>query len=468
MILDESHRMVSESLRGLTRVSQKMYEGRDYTALGSSTSQANVVSLNSVHEMVPGLRVMAQEHPLMKRGAQLRHSYIFGGGIEVGGLSKGAEKIVGDTVNQQTVFSVDAQERLNLELYCAGNVFVFKNLSTNRFTHVPVEEIVEINYDDFDPSYVRYVRREWVDYSKNEKVSQWFPTSDFSKSSPRDRKIISQSDVDRGKEFPVNHDYVVYMKTSRAFAGSPLGMPDSFAGSLWAIAYSNYLSDSAALTNILKKVAWKLTNNSTREQAEKNAVIVGRPGGDGVGGTAALGQDQQLTSAGVPSAQVDFNGGQPLASMVATSLGVPVIALLSSPGATGGSYGAATTLDEPTRNGFKAEQDSWVTFFLEILRDLNPARQQDAVRVSFPSLDRDQPYRQLQSLAQAYATGAIFDDEYRETALDVLGVRDLHPGKLPTPPDFGGSDPIPRQGNTGAVPGGNDQGDTNHDNDNED
>lgn len=461
MITDDVIR-VTEDIAALGR---KMYEGRDFVEVGAQNASANRTQLSDIQAAVPTLRRMSREHPLMKRGAQLRHSYIFGRGIEISGMSKSAQAVINDTVNQQVLFSVDAQERLNLELYCTGNVFVLRNLRTNRFTHVPIEEIAEINYDDFDSSYVRYVRREWYDSTRDAVVSQWFPTSDFSKSNPKHTKIASRITEENGVEYPVNRDYVMYLKNARAFAGSPLGVPDSYTGALWAVAYSNYLSDSAALSHILKQIAWKMTNNRSREQAESNAVQVGRPRGDGIGATVALGQDQQVQSVGVPSAQVDFNGGQPLAAMVAASLGVPVIALISSPGATGGSYGAATTLDEPTRNGFKAEQDSWVAFFIEILRDINPPSRRKHAKISFPSLDKDAPYRQAQSLAQAFATGAIHQDEYREAVLDTLGVTVLHPGELPELPDFGGKDPIPRQGNTGAVPGGNDQGVTNHDQD---
>lgn len=461
MTTDDNVLLAAEAL---TRNLPGLDEGRGWTQLGGASSQYHV-GLSDIKAAVPKLRLMATEHPLHKRGAQLRHSYIFGRGVEISGVAKSAQKVLDDTVNQSVLFSVDAQERLNLESFCAGNIFVFRNTKTNRFTHVPVEQIDEIIYDDFDTSYIRYVRRTWTDSNTNTTVTRWFPTADYARSG----RVASRLGTGGGGEAAVDRDHVVYVKTSPSFAGSPLGVPDSMAGALWSVAYSNYLSDSAALTHILKQIAWKITRSQGKEQADKNAVIVGRPQNGGVGATVGLSGEQQLNSVGVPSAQVDFNGGQPLAAMVAASFGVPVIALIASPGATGGSYGAATTLDEPTRNGFKAAQDSWITFYSEILRDLNPPRSRNDVTVSFPSIDRDPAYRQAQSLANAYATGAIYADEYRASALDTLGVRDLHPGEEPPePPEFGnkgGSDPIPRQGNTGAVPGGVDQGDTNHDND---
>ena len=158
--------------------------------------------------------------------------------------------------------------------------------------------------------------------------------------------------------------------------------------------------------------------------------------------------------------------------MVATSFGVPVIALLSSPGATGGSYGAATTLDEPTLKGMKAEQDTYKLFLQELLEDMGSP---DA-EVSFPNISQDPTYRELQSLAQAYATGAISQQEYRDATLQLLDVTKID-DTLPKPDAFNAgvdkqaeaeataqaSNPVPSQGNSGAVAGGNDQGDTNHD-----
>lgn len=473
MTLDESYVQLSETvMEALNSLGHRDCRTRaalretGWDEIGSS-GESYRVGLGEVKNAVGPLRDMAANHPLHKRGAQLRHAYIFGRGIEITGMSDKASKIINDTVNQSVLFSVDAQERLNLESFCAGNIFVFRNKKTNRFTHVPIEQIVEIIYDDFDTSYVRYVRREWYDANQNKIISRWFPTSDFEKNNQVKPTLDSRVDASRNQKFPVDRDHVVYIKTSPAFAGSPLGIPDSLAGALWSVAYSNYLSDSAALTHILKQVAWKITRAQNKEQADKNAVLVGRPGEGGVGATVGLSGEQQINSVGVPSAQVDFNGGQPLAAMTAASFGVPVIALLSSPGATGGSYGAATTLDEPTRNGFKAAQDSWIAFYLEVLRDINPKTREEEIVVSFPSITEDPPYRQLQSIAQAYATGAIFHDEYREAAIDTLGIKNLHPGEEPPEtPDFNGSDPIPRQGNTGALSGGVDQGDTNHDDEN--
>jgi hypothetical protein len=152
---------------------------------------------------------------------------------------------------------------------------------------------------------------------------------------------------------------------------------------------------------------------------------------------------------------------------VATSLGLSVVALLSSPGAASGSYGAAASLDGPTLIGMVSVQEQWRMFYKRILRHVGS---KDA-EVEFPSIETDPVYRQIASLALAFTSGAITQKEFRSAVLDLMDIRDADPNSLPKPSAFaagtsnwGSADPVPRQGNTGAVPGGMSQGDTNNDN----
>lgn len=419
--------------------------------MGSGAANPELeITIEDVHNMAQVLRPMAQSHPLHIRGAQLRHAYTFGRGIIVSGLNKKVEDTINRPRIKQVLMSVDAQERLNMEAFVTGNIFLFRNRRTNDMVLVPAEEISEVYVDSFDTSKLLYVKREWIRHGKP--VNEIFPTSQV-------EKVPAQHDNEN-----VNKEWVVYHKASKSFAGQPLGVPDSFGGALWSVAYSKYLSDSATLTHILKQIAWRITKAQTGGQARASALEMTNPQNDGrVGGTASLAGDQNLQSVGVPSSQVDFNNGQPLASMVATSFGVPVIALIASPGATGGSYGAATTLDMPTLKGFEAVQDSWTLFYETILRDMVPATRREQVSVTFPEIDKDPAYRAVASLGMAFESGVLWRDEYRTMALRLTGAPDLHDGKLPPEPE--NTDVVPAQGKTGAVPGGVDQNETNHDGD---
>src|SRR5690625_5983317 len=143
----------------------------------------------------------------------------------------------------------------------------------------------------------------------------------------------------------------------------------------WAIAYKNYLENNATLVKAYCQFAWKVTQQ-TRRGVDNAAVRIAR---GGVGGAAVQPTCSDIQALPASASQVDFNNGHPLAAMVAASLGVPVIALISSPGAGGGSYGAAETLDRPTVIGMQVIQKTWGNFHESIFRGI---RNPDADRKS--------------------------------------------------------------------------------------
>lgn len=435
---------------------------------GKRSESERGLELTDLHTVVPHLRDMAAVNPLHKRGAQLRHAYVFGRGVEITNLKPKTQAAVDDLYNQAALFSVEAHETINLAKFCTGNLFVVRDESTNILTVVPIEEIKGEVTDPDDNSKVRYFLRVWHSVDSDNKPltkRRWYPVARFKKSQiGRGRRgKINKTIGFSGDRIPVDQGSVIYHVASQRQDGWTYGIPESLAAAVWTISYSEYLKDNAKLVKALQMIAWSITS-STKAGANTAAVAVRTPG---VGGTASMASGNSLSSVGVPSAQVDFNKGQPLAAYVATSFGVPVIALLSSPGATGGSYGAATTLDTPTIKGMKALQDSWVLFFKEILADMGSPE----ADVSFPNIMQDETYREAQTLAQGYATGALHQDEYRDAFIALTDVRKMRTS-LPKPDEFNAgsdpadaTDPTPSQGNTGAVAGGVDQDETNHDND---
>ena len=416
------------------------------------------LTLDDLHRMTPKLRDAAAVDPLHVRGAQLRHAYVFGKGINFEGVEgTRAEKAMDDPYNQAALFSVEAYETVNMALFTDGNLFVIRNEKTNLLTIVPVSQIKADVVDEDDPTKVQYFLREW--HNGKDVVRRWYPVSRYKKTQVgRGRRGNIQKTINYDqKAVPVAQDAVMYHKVTKRQTGWTYGVPDSLAAAVWAVAYRNYLTDSATLVKALQQFAWAITT-ATKSGHKDASVKVAQPGG--VGGSAVLGGDNRIASVGVPSAQVDFNKGQPLAAMVATSFGVPVIALLSSPGASGGTYGVAASLDTPTIKVMSAVQDSWKLFYTEILQDMGAPE----VEVSFPNLNEDETFRTVQSVGLAYADGRIHQDEARDKTVELLDIKKARKS-LPKPDAFNaGSDPTdnsnpePSQGNTGAVPGGVDQG----------
>lgn len=440
-------------------LSRKILDLEDigWTRLTGQADDKSGLTLQELHKLSANLRDQAVT-PLHKRGAQLRHAYVFGRGINfAGSIKPKTQSAIDDPYNQACMFSVQAHEANNLALFTDGNLFTTRDEATNELSTIPIDQITAVVTDPEDASKIRYLMREWnsTDASGNPVPKQmWYPLSRYKKALKAKRKDIQKTVKVESKNVPVAQDKVIYHHSTQRQVGWTFGVPDSLAASVWSIAYSEYLHDNSLLTKALQQIAWSITS-ATKGGQSSAAVSVAQPG---VGGTAVMGSGNSLAGVGVPSAQVNFNNGQPLAAMVATSFGVPVIALLSSPGATGGSYGAATTLDGPTIKGMKAVQDAWTVFYRELLQDMGS---KDA-EVSFPNLEQDAVHREVTSIALAYEKELIHQDEARQGVLDLLDVPTLHEDAPEISIVSGTTSQVPSQGNTGAVPGGMDGGITDH------
>lgn len=432
-------------------------EDVNWKSLNGYESDDDGITLESLHNLSEKLRELADFHPLHIRGAQLRHSYVFGRGMEYVDIKPQAKKVVEDAHNAEVLFSMDAYEKANKALFTDGQFTVLRNAQTNRFTSVQVKQITSQITNPDDASDIWFIQRSWTSNKTYKQV--WYPTASH-------RREVDQlpTSIDvGGVNQPVSQDTVAYIKHTKRQTGWTWGIPDSLGAMIYTQGYDRYIHKGLQLHDALSTFAWNLTRQ-TPAGVNAAAAQVHAPQG-GVGGTVVgTGESGAVSSVGVPSAQVNFNNGQPVAALVAASFGVPVIALLSSPGATGGSYGAAETLTDPTLKGFQSIQDSWAVFYHEIFLDLGS---KDG-KVEFPAISTDAVYRQMTALAQAVELGIIWKDEARQTVLDLMEVTKLH-DELPPEPEKAGT-VVSKQGVAadGAVAATtNAQGDTNHDGDTE-
>ena len=422
---------------------------------GSNANDENEgLSLDNLHNLIPQLRELAGTNPWHLRGAQLRHSYIFGRGMNYVDVKPRTQKVLDDLHNQSVLFSVDAYESMNLACFTDAAFIVLRNERTNKFTQIPLLQVHGVVTNPDDAMDIWYIKRCWN--ANGTDMERWIPVARYKRETPTIKKSIRAESG--ATPVPVSQDSVVYIKHTKRQTGWTWGVPDSMAAYVWTLAYAGYLQDNSKLVHALSKFAWTLTRSSS-SGTDKVAAQIAAPG---VGGTSVTGDGNQLSSVGVPSAQVNMNNGQPLIAAVATSFGVPTIDLLSSPGATGGSYGAATSLGPGIMKGFESLQDSWTLFFYEILADLGSPK----AEVSFPNMSSDDPYRQVTSLATMVELGVIWPDEAREAALNLLDVDKAH-DTLPPKPEVQGT-VVSKQGVTAdGVVGAtsNPGGDTDHNND---
>ena len=412
------------------------------------------LNLDQLKKLEEQLSDLVEGNPLMRRGTQLRYGYVFGKGIVRTGIKPAAQRVIDHPHNTRALFSVQAYEELNKAKMTAGNVFVLYDTAARRFTRVPLKQITGVVTREDDAEEILFLQRTWTVEGKPK--SLWIPLH----TNDKPAKSIRNSNV------PVDTSKRFYHETSNKQIGWTFGVPDGLAAMAWVLAYSEYLKNNSLLVKAYSQFAFRVTR-ATKSGVDDAAIKLRNGGGDQVGATAVGTGNNTLAPINPSGSQVNFDNGQPLASMVAASLGVSVIALLSSPGAAAGSYGAAQTLDAPTLIGMQAIQDTWALFFKNILRDLGS---KDA-EVEFPAIETDPTYRLLGLVSQLVTAGLLHQKEGRGLALDLLDVQDPET-TLPQPEWFniGGAassdeeyiDPNPRQGNSGLV-GSPTQGDTNND-----
>lgn len=412
----------------------------------------------SVGITLPNLKILSKQlkdmvgsNSLIKRGDQLRTAYVFGRGITFpANIPPRVQAKMDLAYNKAALFSPRAWEEMNRELYISGNLFVLRDTKNAIITRVPLEQITDFEYDPNSAERIWFIKREWV--VKDKQYAAWYPLNTYT--GPR-RSTIDRVNVDNTQ--------VMYHESVNKQVGWALGIPDAFAAIAHAVAYSEYIKNNATLVRAYSQLAFKV-QQKTSQGIQKAAAAVAT--GTAAGGTAIMGPGSELAALPASGSQVDFGNGRPIASLVASALGVSVVALLSDPGAAGSSYGAAQTLDFPTIRVMSMSQASWILFFEQILQDFGMKKDSE---VTFPAIETDAVYRQLTSLTMSFTTGAINHREYRAAVLALLDVPEPDPAttlpevsEFTTPSNYqnaadiqtNGGDPVPSQGNSGAVPGG--------------
>ncbi len=428
------------------------------------------MSLDALKQTSRTLTDMVATAPLMKRAAELRNGYVFGQGMTFENVAPRHQEIMDDPYNKAALFSSPAREELMKTRLTDGNLFVLRGKGTKpQFYRIPLAEITAVQTDPQSSERVWALQRTWTEYNGTDPEgttrTRWYYTSTFS--GTRKTKI---------GDHPVDSKFdMVFMPFNRQ-VGFTFGVPDGYPAITWAIAYAEYLKNNSKLVKAYAQIAWK-ASTKTASGGQNISAQISQPG---TAGTAAMGPQTDLTPMPRAGSDVSFENGRPLASMVASALGVSVVALTADPGAAGSSYGSAQTLDTPTIIVMSTIQEGWKAFYEEVFRSLSAKGK--PITAKFPQIENDPIYRQLQSLSAAYSLGGITQKEFREAIIVLLSIQNPEAG-LPEPDNFNsahltpeeaaknaaalktvqsGSDPISRQGNTGKT---GDKGQSNHDGD---
>lgn len=399
-------------------------EDQGWTSLMSSSFDGTAgLDLQQLKDWAKQIEEYLVGNPLIKRGAALRGSYVWSKGVNIPGLTDSSsrkgrktdlERFYRDANTQAYLLSPEANDEMERAAISSGTYLLVGDDRKKRIKHpVPISEIAAVLRNPDYAGEVWAYLREWNEYDPDGKAAikqRWIYTDRF----PGTRQGTISFNK---KPVQVEKNLTIFDQTFNSQIGWPLGVPDALAALVWARIYSELMNHGKVMTESLAKWAFKVTQN-TQKGAERAGVKAGH---GGAGQTAVVGANNDLTPLSNAGKSYDFNGIRAVAAMVATSLEVSIVHLLSDPGAAGSSYGSASNLDLPTKRAMISRQNLWASYIERILEWATGER----LNVSFPPLD-DDPYRAVQALALIWNTGLVHEDEMREPILKMGGIKAIH------------------------------------------
>jgi hypothetical protein len=369
------------------------------------------LALQDAKLIASNARMQTSNNAILKRGAALRASYVFGRGFKMSSdnqpLAPRFLNIIDDAINQQVLFSEAACKKNEKILFTSGNFFARYNKRTRRWSRIPIEQITGWVVDSVDSEILTYILHEYDKViSMNpdgthltEHVKVWYPLD------------YTENPVRSINESPVDVNSVVVDHRENDDTGSLWGLPDCFPALPWAWAYSEYLKDGSKMLKALSSIAWQVKSKTTKGANSASAKLLNNRQ---VAATAVTGSDVELSAMPRNNA-VDLDTGRPLAAMAATAMEVSVDALLSG---TGNTSVGSQVLDQSTLNAAYGRQGNWEYFYNRVLRVMGVRDPS----VKFNKIIVDPSYRNVQSLGQAWQTG-LFDPEVIQAAYaEELGI----------------------------------------------
>jgi len=155
--LSQDNRILSESYSALARATLE-FDEKGWSPINQFEDSG--MQLQDVKVVARHARRQASSNPVLKRGAMLRSSYVFGHGFKMSSrnnpLPPRFQAIIDDPINQKVLFSESASKKNERALFTDGNFFVRYDKRNRRFSRVPLDEIVGWPTDPDDPEIIRY------------------------------------------------------------------------------------------------------------------------------------------------------------------------------------------------------------------------------------------------------------------------------------------------------------------------
>lgn len=395
------------------------YDEVGWTAISGITGEGSPgLSLRTLKDSSKQIREYAVGNPLIKRGLNLRYSYVWSKGVHIPGVNEetgkrgrpsNLEKFYRHPTNQDSFFSDSAHQAMEFAAGTDGCFLLLGEEASKVVRPIPVSEIAGVYVNPEFSGEIWAILREWNPNPNNADTRRrWYYSDQFTGTKQKSIKD------EIGNSVPVDNKHTLLDFWANRQVGWAYGVPDALAAMGYVRQYTELMMNGKTMTDALARFASKVKVGS---KAGANNVGV-KLGNGGAGQAAVIGEGNEMDIFSAAGKTYDFNGIRPVASLVATAMEVSIVHLLSDPGASGSSYGAASNLDLPTKRAMVARQNAWRAFIERVIKwgageDLN---------VSFPSLDDPDPYREAQVVALAWNSGTVHADEVRPRFLEVANL----------------------------------------------
>lgn len=413
--LRDNQERIQESVRSGVGLGGLMREDIGWRKLRGGADDNDAIPLDVLKEHAEKARKLRALNPLVKRGIVVRNAYIWQHEIQ---YPSGAEKIVDNPVNQEQFFGDETQEELEASLATDGQYFLLCDPTRKTVHKIPFDEITGTVRNPEHEGEIWYYRRTFTKsiteletgHTQPEVQNVWYPAITYT---GQVKTRILDQEVDGTKR--IEHARI------NTITGSGFGIPDLIGAVYWAAAYKEYLEASYTLSKALARLAFKVSNQSSKGSKAVAAKMAGPVNRNEAGSTVALGAGQDLQAINKSGSGIDFGAGTPLAAMVAAALDIPLSVVLTD-GSAGGRQGAEAALEDPTIKTMNLRRKSHLASRARVLTLFGITE-----KPVWPLLNGDLLHRRVQAVQMAGATGLLHPEEERaeyRRALGIVGGRD--------------------------------------------
>lgn len=371
----------------------------DYTTNGLTKLQLNTAS-RQLRELVVG-------SPLMKKGAGLRHGYVFGKGFEVDVSSiktnAGKARVI---QMAKKVFSPAVLEQWTRADFTDGNFLMVGDNKTKKISLVPIEQITGVYVDGDDREDVQAFRRSWIRFTGKDakNLNEWYYTDTY------DGRRIATIQNEEGPENVDKNKTILWNPVNRQI-GWTWGIPDALAAIAWSRLYRDFVENGYKMSEAMARVAFTLTSKT---RAGGTSAAAGIASGTGAGRTAAMSNGMNMSALSTAGKAYDFESGDSIAAFIASAIEVPLQDLLSKPDSD-----KADGVPGHVKRAMRVRQQLNGAFMERVLVWLGaPA----TISIKWPEIDDMDVFRKSQMVTGAWGTGLYDPEEIRPVLAEVAGV----------------------------------------------